>query len=185
MGERIGYGRVSTREQNPEAQQAELLEAGCSRVFIDRGESSRIADRPQWVACLDYARPGDTIMVRRLDRLAGSERLMIDVLHELDERGLNIVSLTEPMIDTTTPMGRALYGIVAVFAQLRVDTIRDNTMRGLEHARNQGRHGGRPTVMSPERIETAKRMREDRISYEQIGRVLGVGASSVRRALTK
>lgn len=87
------------------------------------------------------------------------------------------------MIDTTTPMSRALYGIVAVFAQLRVDTIGDNTQRGLDHARSQGRVAGRPSVMTAERIATAERMRAEHKSWESIGRVLGVGASSVRRAL--
>lgn len=185
MTELIGYARVSTREQDPQAQVAELKAAGCRRVFVDHGESSRIADRPEWRACLDYARPGDTIKVRRLDRLAGGQRLMIEVLHDLDARELNVVSLTEPMIDTTSPMGRALYGIVAVFAQLRVDTIRENTLRGLEHARSQGRHGGRPTVMTDERIATARKLRAERISYARIGRVLGVGETTVRRALEK
>mgnify|MGYP001556150570 CR=1 FL=1 len=183
MAHEVGYARVSKREQNPDAQAAELRAAGCERVFIDHGESSRVTDRPQWLACLDYLRPGDTLKVRRLDRLAGSERILIETLQNLDTRQVNIVSLTEPMIDTTTPMGRALYGIVAVFAQLRVDTIRDNTQRGLDYARSQGRVGGRPSVMTTERIATAELMRIERQSWESIGRVLGVGASSVRRAL--
>ena len=181
----IGYARVSKREQNPAAQEAELKAAGAVRVFVDRGESSRIADRPQWLACLDFLREGDTLLVRRLDRLGGSERIIIETLNDLERRGVNIKSLTEPMIDTTTPMGRALYGIVAVFAQLRVDTIRENTKRGLAYAREQGRVGGRPSVMSPERVEQAVAMREAGKSHVQIGRTLGVGASSVRRALTK
>lgn len=130
-----------------------------------------------------HPRSRRALKVRRLDRLAGSERILIETLQDLDTRQVNIVSLTEPMIDTTTPMGRALYGIVAVFAQLRVDTIRDNTQRGLDYARSQGRVGGRPSVMTPERIATAERMRDDHQSWESIGRVLGVGASSVRRAL--
>ena len=100
-------------------------------------------------------------MVRRLDRLGGSERIIIETLNDLERRGLNLKSLTEPMIDTTTPMGRALFGIVAVFAQLRVDTIRENTMRGLQIARSEGRVGGRPTVISPERLAEACRMRAD------------------------
>jgi DNA invertase Pin-like site-specific DNA recombinase len=183
MGEDLGYDRVSTRAQNPAAQEAELRAAGCTRVFIDYGVSSKIADRPDWVNLLNYARPGDTIKVRRLDRLAGTERILIDTLTDLEARELNIVSLTEPLIDTTTPMGRALFGIVAVFAQLRVDTIQENTLLGLEYARSQGRVGGRPTVMTPERIDAARLMREERQSYERIGRVLGVGASSVRRAI--
>ncbi|CAM5538363.1 recombinase family protein [Leifsonia shinshuensis] len=181
----IGYARVSKREQNPAAQEAELRAAGAGKVFVDRGESSRIADRPQWLACLDFLREGDTLLVRRLDRLGGSERIIIETLNDLERRGVNIKSLTEPMIDTTSPMGRALYGIVAVFAQLRVDTIRENTRRGLAYAREQGRVGGRPSVMSPERVEAAVRMRAGGDSIAQIARTFGVGASSVSRALAK
>lgn len=181
----VGYARVSRRDQNPEAQEAELRAAGAARVFVDHGESSRVTDRPQWLACLDYLREGDTLLVRRLDRLGGSERIIIETLHDLEARGVNIKSLTEPMIDTTTPMGRALFGIVAVFAQLRVDTIRENTRRGLAHARTQGRVGGRPSVMTPEKIGQARKMREAGDSLEQIARVLSVGKSSVARALAK
>lgn len=185
MSALIGYARVSRRDQNPEAQVAELYRAGAERVYVDHGESSRIANRPQWVACLERLEPGDALLVRRLDRVAGSERMAIDTLTELSDRGIDIRSLTEPEIDTTTPMGRALFGIVAVFAQLRVDTIRDNTRRGLEHARAAGRIGGRPTVMSPERIEAAARMREDGKTLAQIAAVLEVGKSTVQRALAR
>jgi DNA invertase Pin-like site-specific DNA recombinase len=181
----VGYARVSRRDQNPAAQEAELRAAGAARVFVDHGESSRVTDRPQWLACLDYLREGDTLLVRRLDRLGGSERIIIETLHDLEERGVNIKSLTEPMIDTTTPMGRALFGIVAVFAQLRVDTIRENTRRGLAHARAEGRVGGRPSVMTPEKVAQARKMRDAGDSYEQIARVLSVGKSSVARALAK
>jgi len=181
----VGYARVSRHDQNPAAQEAELRAAGAVRVFVDRGESSRIKDRPQWLACLDYLRPGDTLVVRRLDRIAGSETMAIETINELHERGVNIKSLTEPDIDTTTPMGKALFGIVAVFAQLRVDTIRENTMRGLAHARAQGRVGGRPTVMTPERTAEAVRMRRGGASIAHIAKVLGVGKSSVSRALAK
>jgi len=185
MSNVVGYARVSTREQNPAAQEAELRAAGAARVFVDQGESSRVRDRPQWLACLDYLRDGDTLVVRRLDRIAGSEKMAIETINELHERGVNIKSLTEPDIDTTTPMGRALFGIVAVFAQLRVDTIRDNTKRGLAHARAEGRIGGRPSVMTLERTEAALRMHKQGDSIAQIARVLGVGASSVSRALAK
>lgn len=180
----VGYARVSTREQDPAAQEWELRAAGAERVFVDHGESSRVADRPQWLACKDYLRAGDTLVVRALDRLAGTTTLAIQTITELGDRGINIKSLTEPDIDTTTPMGRALFGIVAVFAQLRVDTIRQNTMLGLARARAEGRVGGRPTVMTPERIEQARRMRSEGKSFGEIGRVLGVGATSVSRALS-
>lgn len=181
----VGYARVSKSDQDPAGQEAELRAAGAARVYADHGESSRITARPEWSRCLDYLRDGDTLVVRRLDRIAGSEKMAIETINELAERGINIKSLTEPDIDTTTPMGRALFGIVAVFAQLRVDTIRDNTKRGLAHAKSQGRHGGRPTVMTPERISEAVQMRSERKSIAHIARVLGVGASSVSRALAK
>ncbi|MGY1844646.1 recombinase family protein [Modestobacter sp. SYSU DS0875] len=171
--------------RTPASQAAELRAAFAVRVFVDHGESSRVADRPQWLACLDYLRDGDTLVVRRLDRIAGSETMAIQTINELPERGVNIKSLTEPDIDTTTLMGRALFGIVAVFAQLRVDTIRDNTRRGLEHARAEGRVGGRPAVMTPERVEQALQMRAENHSIVHIAKVLGVGKSSVSRALDK
>lgn len=179
----IGYGRVSTREQNPQSQQAELEAAGAEKVFIDHGESSRISDRPQWLACQQYLRQGDTLMIRALDRIAGSEVMALQVVHELGEHGIQLKSLTEPEIDTTTPMGRALFGVVAVFVQLRVDTIRENTMRGLAHARAQGRVGGRPTVMPPERVRAAESLQKQGHSLAEIGQALGVSKSSVSRAL--
>ena len=181
----VGYARVSTRDQEPGSQERDLIAAGAVRVFVDHGESSRVRDRPQWVACLDYLRAGDTLVVRALDRLAGTTTMAIETISELADRGVNIKSLTEPDIDTTTPMGRALFGIVAVFAQLRVDTIRENTRRGLEHARAQGRYGGRPTVMTPERVTAAVQMRDAGSSVSAIARALSVGASSVTRALTR
>ncbi|MCI1642819.1 MAG: recombinase family protein [Actinomyces sp.] len=144
----VGYARVSTREQNPAAREAELRAAGAERVFVDHGESSRAADRPQWLACRAYLRTGDTLVFRALDRLAGSE-------------------------------------VMAVFAQLRVDTIRENTRRGLAYARAQGRVGGRPTVMGPERTDAALRMKAQGQSNAHIATVLGVSTSSVRRALVR
>ena len=136
----VGYARVSTHEQDPGAQVEALRAAGAARVFVDHAQSSRRADRPQWLACLDYLRSGDTLVVWRLDRLAGTTTMAVEVINDLHERGVHIKSVTEPDIDTTTPMGRALFGIVAVFAQLRVDTIRENTRAGLARARAEGRN---------------------------------------------
>ncbi|WP_258060808.1 recombinase family protein [Rathayibacter rathayi] len=122
---------------------------------------------------------------RSARRVGGSEGIVIETLSDLERRGVNIRSLTEPAIDTTTPMGRALFAVVAVFAQLRVDTTRENTMRGLERARSRGRHGDRPSVMTQERTAEALRMRTQGASLARIASVLGVGASSVSRALAR
>lgn len=178
----IGYARVSRRGQGVESQVEKLEAAGAIRVFADVGESSRVKDRPQWEACLDFLRIGDTLLVYRLDRLAGSEKMAIETINELGERGVDLKSLTEPEIDTTTAMGRALFGIVAVFAQLRVDTIRENTIRGLEYARAQGRVGGRPRVVTPEKLEVIKTMREQGYTWRAIGAGLNISPSTAHKA---
>lgn len=180
----IGYGRVSTKDQRSDPQRAELEAAGCEKIFIDHGVSSRIRDRPEWLALIDYARPGDVLVVRKLDRLAGTGTMMLGIAGQLEDMRVDLRSLMEPQIDTTSAMGRAFFGFAAVLAQLRVDSIRENTMAGLAYARSQGRVGGRPSVMTPERTAQALRMREvEELSLRQIARVLGVGESSVRRAL--
>lgn len=181
----IGYARVSTNEQSPDSQTAKLEAAGASRVFIDHGESSRRAHRPQLDACLDYLRPGDTLLVTSLDRLAGTTTLAIELINALGERGINIKSLSEPDIDTTTPMGRALFGIVAVFAQLRVDMIRANTKRGLEYARQQGRVGGRPRALNTQQLNTARTLREAGYSYRQIAAHFNVSTTTIHRRLNE
>ncbi|WP_235928700.1 recombinase family protein [Nesterenkonia haasae] len=157
--------------------------AGAEQVFTDHGESSRVKDRPQWTECQTYLRSGETLLVRGLDRLAGSETMALHIVHDLGERGIGLKSLTEPDIDTSTPMVRAMLGIVAVFMRLRVDTIRDNTTRGLAYARAQGRVGGRPTVMTPERLRAARTLQAQGVSLTDISHSLGVSRSSVWRAL--
>ena len=122
---------------------------------------------------MDFLREGDTLVIRALDRIAGSELVAIELIRELGRRGVRLRSLTEPFldVDTSTPMGEAIVGIMAVLAQLRVATIRDNTMRGLAHARSQGRVGGRPSVMTPERVAAAGQMREKGSSLAEVARV--------------
>jgi len=179
----IGYARVSNETQDATTQIDALTAHGCTRVFTDRGVSSRIADRPEWIACRDYLRAGDVLVVYRLDRLAGSTGMMLQTLQDLDEAGVDVRSLTEPQIDTTTPMGRALFGMVAVFAQLRVDTIRQNTRDGLTRARAEGRIGGRPTVRTPERVSAAQNLHAQGVSLRRIADALDVSPSTVRRML--
>ena len=82
----VGYARVSKREQNPAAQDAELRAAGAVRVFVDHGWSSRIEDRPEWIKCVDYLRSGDTLVITALDRIAGSEMMAIELIRDLGGR---------------------------------------------------------------------------------------------------
>ena len=180
----IGYARVSTLEQNPELQEHALREAGAIKVFTDY-ESGAKTDRAQLRACLDYLRDdaGDVLVVWKLDRLGRSLSDLIDTVNALGERGVAFRSLTEGF-DTTTAGGEFLFHILGALAQMERRMIRERTMAGLDAARREGRIGGRPTVMTPDRIETARMLREQGKSYDAIADTLRVGRSSVRRALS-
>lgn len=183
--QQIGYARVSTGDQDPSMQVDALRAAGVDRVFVDVGTSSRVRDRPEWLVCLSHMRAGDVLLVYRLDRIAGSTGMLIETMHELGERGVDVRSLTEPTIDTTSPMGKALYGMVALFAQLRIDTIRQNTIDGLARARREGRVGGRPSVITSDRIFAAHDLHARNQSNRTIARTLGVSEATVRRMLAR
>src|ERR1017187_2283180 len=100
----IGYARVSTYEQNASLQEDALLQAGCIKVFTDHASGSK-ASRPELDAMLDQLRPGDVVVVWRLDRLGRSLKNLIGLVEELADRGVGFRSLNEN-IDTTTANGK-------------------------------------------------------------------------------
>ncbi|NKR30234.1 recombinase family protein [Rhodococcus hoagii] len=181
----IGYARVSTLEQNPELQQHALTEAGAIRIFTDYDSGAK-QNRPQLTACLNYLRDnaGDVLVVWKLDRLGRSVAHNVKIVAELGERGIAFRSLTEGF-DTTTAGGEFLFHIMSALAQMERRMIVERTHAGLAAARRAGRVGGRPTVMTPERIETARSLRAQGKSLDTIAGILDVGRSSVRRALTR
>ncbi|MEU4058436.1 recombinase family protein [Rhodococcus qingshengii] len=177
----IGYARVSNLEQNPELQQHTLRQAVAIRIFTVY-ESGSTAQRPQLAECLNYLRDhdGDVLGVWKLDRLGRSIRQVIDTVHTLGEGGIAFRSLTEEF-DTTAAGGEFLFHIMAALAQMERRMIVERTHAA---ARRQCRHGVRPTVMIPKRIELARTLREQGRSIDAIALTLGVGRSSVSRALT-
>jgi DNA invertase Pin-like site-specific DNA recombinase len=180
----IGYARVSTSEQNLDLQRDALTSAGAVRTFEDLGISGRLASRPGLDACLDFLREGDVLAVYRLDRLGRSTRNTLELLHQLDGRGVAFRSLSEA-IDTSGPMGRAMITIIAAFAQLEADVTRERTLAGLAAARERGRVGGRPRAMSPAMVLVAKTMLAAGSRPGEIAAELGVGRSTIYRAVTR
>lgn len=145
----VGYARVSTADQDPAAQIRALEEAGCHRVFTDHASGTR-GYRPQLDAALDYLRPGDTLIVWRLDRLGRSLPHLIELVEKLATQGAEFRSLTEA-IDTSTPTGRLLFHVAGAFSQFERDLISERTKVGLAEAAARGRHGGRPRVITDEK----------------------------------
>jgi len=180
----LGYARVSTTEQNPDLQVDGLTLAGCWKVWTDHA-SGVLDRRPQLDAVLEQLRPGDTLVVWRLDRLGRSLRHLIEVVTGLDERGVGFRSLREN-IDTTTAGGRLMFHLFGALAQFEREIIRDRTVAGLTAARARGRVGGRPSKLTAEQVRQARRMYDAReLTVEQIGAVLGVSRTSIYRALGK
>ncbi|WP_198395050.1 recombinase family protein [Brevibacterium yomogidense] len=184
MGHALGYARVSTGEQDASLQHDELTAAGCYRVFTDTASGS-LESRPELNKVLDQLRPGDTLVVWRLDRLGRSIRHLIDQLAALQERGIEFRSLQEN-IDTSSSGGRLVFHLFASLAEFERDLIRERTNAGLRAARARGRTGGRPPLLTKDKLRTARKLYEQQdMTVAQIGEVLGVSRTTVYRALRR
>ena len=179
----VGYTRVSMQDQNLNSQIDALKAAGAEHIYSDK-ITGKNANRPGLIDCMKFLRRGDTLLVYSTDRLGRSMTDVVTIVAELGQRGVEFKSLTEPF-DTTTAGGELFFHICAALAQMNGRIISDRTRAGLAAAKARGRLGGRPTVMTPERILIARRMRADKATWETIATALQVGVSSVRRALAE
>ncbi len=130
---KLGYARVSTLQQDEALQRDALRQVGCDRVFVDKA-SGKLESRPALDALLDQARPGDAVVVWRLDRLGRSLRHLIETVADLERRSVAFVSLTE-QIDTSTPGGKLVFHLFGALAEFERDLIRERTLAGLAAAR--------------------------------------------------
>ena len=182
VGELLGYARVSTNDQDAALQTRALSEAGCFRIFTDV-MSGAAEHRPELDKLKDQLRPGDTLVVWRLDRLGRSLRHLIDSMNELEKQGVGFRSLTES-IDTTSAGGRLIFHVFGALAEFERELIQERTQAGLAAARARGRHGGRPPLLTDDQLKTAKQMYERQdMTVAQIGEVLGVSRTTIYRAL--
>lgn len=179
----LGYARVSTKGQSPDLQLNALTAAGCAEIYTDLAASGTQARRPQLDALLGQASSGDEIVVWKLDRLGRNTKNLLELLDQLDARGIHFRSLTE-RITTTGAMGRAMATIMAAFTQLERDQLSERTRAGLAAAAKKGRHPGRPAVTrNTTRVEQAAQYRHAGLNPEEIGKLLGVSLSTVYRYL--
>src|SRR3954447_24757731 len=174
----VGYGRVSSSGQNLDLQRDALTKAGCERIFEEHASGAQ-RERPQLAAALSYMRPGDTLVVWRLDRLARSLRRLIETVEDLERRGIGFVSITEA-IDTSTPGGRLTFHVFAALAEFERTLIRERTIAGLEAARARGRRGGRPPALDADRLMVARALLKDgRLTVKQVAAQVGVAVSTL------
>ena len=150
---RMGYARVSTKDQSLDLQVDALKDAGCEQVFREVASGAKTA-RPALDDLLSRLRAGDVLVIWKLDRLGRSLKHLVTLTADLLEREVGLVSLNDP-IDTTTPQGRLVFNIFASLAEFERELIRERTQAGLKAARARGRKGGRPKGLSKEAKQKA------------------------------
>ena len=178
---RIGYARVSTTDQDLALQSDALAAADCERVFEDRASGAK-ADRPGLTQALAFARSGDVLVVWKLDRLGRSMSHLIDMVRELDGRGVGLRSLTE-QIDTTTPGGRLIFHVFGALGQFERDLIRERTRAGLKAAEARGRRGGRKPVVTEEKLRRARDLIAKGLTAREAAARVRVGKTALYKAL--
>lgn len=184
MGDLLGYARVSTVDQTMALQLDALTDAGCHRVFQEKASGAN-ERRVELASLFDHVRPGDTVVVWRLDRLGRSLRHLIDTVNALADRQVGFRSLVEN-IDTTTSGGKLVFHIFGALAEFERELISERTHAGLTAARARGRVGGRPSAMTPAKTIEARRMYESgEYTWEQIGEMFGVSRMTVYRHVVK
>ncbi|ABK01866.1 Resolvase [Arthrobacter sp. FB24] len=176
---RIGYARVSTRDQNLDLQLTALKGAGCDRIFEDTMSGTK-AGRPGLAKALETLREGDTLIVWKLDRLGRSVKDLLDFAGGLNERGIGFVSLTDS-IDTTTASGRFFFNVMASLAQMERELMVERTQAGLQAAREQGRVGGRKRVMTEAKIRSARKLLNQGTPPKEVAASLGVSVPTLYR----
>lgn len=139
----FGYARVSKREQNLTLQINALKNASCEEIYQEK-VSGRTLHRAEFDKLISILRSGDTLIVFSLDRLGRTSKQLMDLLSSFKEKKINLKSLTEGVFDTTSPMGEAIFQIIAILKAMEVNVLRERTIKGLEAARLEGRVGGRP-----------------------------------------
>ncbi len=175
---KIGYARVSTLDQQLDMQEDALNKSNCHKIFTDKISGAK-AERPGLKAALEYLRTGDSLVVWRLDRLARSLKDLIQLVTQLNDKGIHLHSLTES-IDTSTLNGKLVFHIFAALAEFERELIRERTKAGLTAARARGRNGGRPRLLSTQQQEKLKKLIKDpSFSPKELQEMFGVSRATL------
>jgi DNA invertase Pin-like site-specific DNA recombinase len=183
VSQTIGYARVSADDQHLDLQLDALKAAGCDRVFEEKA-SGALKERPELAKALEYLRPGDVLVIWKLDRLGRSLRHLVDTVAGLSERGVGLRSLKEN-IDTTTATGRLIFHIFAALAEFERDMLHERAEAGRAAARARGKLQGRKPVMTLRKLAAAQLLIEGGASLRQAAETIGVGKSTLHAHLVQ
>ena len=175
---RIGYARVSTADQNLDAQIAALEAAGCAMIRTETGSGSSLEGRPELRVILDFIHPGETLVVTRIDRLARSMKDLQAIVAKLRERGADIAATEQP-VDTSTAAGKAFFDMLGVFAEFETSLRRERQAEGIAAARRRGAYRGRPPKID---MDAVRRRLAEGQSPTRIAREMEISRGTVYKA---
>jgi DNA invertase Pin-like site-specific DNA recombinase len=179
QGHLIGYARVSTAGQDTTTQEAKLRGAGCTLVRTETVSGASRNGRSELASILDFFRPGDVLIVVKLDRLGRNTRDVLNLVHELEEKGASLRVL-EPAIDTGGPMGRMVLTVLGMVAEMELGFIRDRQRAGIEAAKAKGIYKGRPVTFDRNRIVA---LHKEGMGATEIAKVVGCKRGNVYKTL--
>lgn len=188
MGKLIGYARVSTRGQQTDRQNEDLLASGVRRddLYVDRGVSGARASRPAFDQALRALEPGDTLVIATLDRLGRSTQTMLTFAQDLRDRGsaLRVLNLGGGDVDTSTPMGSMVFTVMAALAQMELDIKRERITDSVAKRRAAGKDlGGRRRAFTDSQIHSAMKLIEAGEPATQVARDFGMSRATLYRRI--
>jgi len=180
----IGYARVSTKDQNLDRQLDELKKAGCEKIFLEKISGTK-RNRPEFDKMFDILRSGDVVVVTELTRISRSTKDLVEIVETCKSLNVEIKSLKESWLDTTSAHGKLLFTIFAGLAEFERDLISERVKSGLNAARSRGRLGGRPKI-DPEKVEMALKMYDSKeYTIKQILKATGISKFTFYNYLKK
>ena len=178
---RIGYARVSTMDQNLDAQVAALEAAGCTMIRTEAGSGTSLECRPELGIILDFIHPDETLVVTRIDRLARSLQDLQVIVAKIKGKGAHLAATEQP-VDTSSATGKAFFDMLGVFAEFETNLRRERQAEGIVAAKQRGTYRGRPPKIDMEAVRS--RLSEGQ-SSTRIARELGISRGTVYKAKGK
>jgi DNA invertase Pin-like site-specific DNA recombinase len=178
-GRLIGYARVSTTGQDTATQEAKLKAAGCTLIRTETVSRGSRNGRSELASILEFIRSGDVLIVVKLDRLGRNTRDVLNLVHELEDKGASLRVL-EPAIDTGGPMGRMVLTVLGMVAEMELGFIRDRQRAGIDAAKAKGIYKGRPVTFDRARIVS---LRQEGMGATEIAKAVGCKRGNVYKAL--
>ena len=180
---KFGYARVSTLGQSTDHQENALKTAGCDKILLEKFTGTK-ASRPRLDELREQLRPGDTVVITKLDRLGRSTKDLLQIVTEFEKQNINLVVL-EQNINTSTPDGRLFFTMISAFAQFEAEIIAARTRDGLAAAKAMGRLGGRRPKLNPVQKAEVHRQYDSGTSISKIASMFSVSRTAIYRELNK